>query len=341
MKKNLGYTTIAYFISRAFFAGITSMSLITLAKQDSWISLILAFIIGFIPIFIFYKIASYDEALNILEKIDKIFPKSRKYLKFILGTFIFMITMLNFWNLTNLIISQFLSKTPNIVIALSLIFPIILLINKENKIISRASTIIFFFSIILVILSITGLISKFQITNIKPILEYNPVKGILPYISYNTLPLFMMLIFPNKYVKESIVKGYVLSSISLLIGFMFLIAILGVNLVTLFQYPEFHLLKLAYDGFITFRMENFLAIQWIFDIFIFTSIGLKFCNESFNMKKVYIIPIVMLIINNFIFPNSTISNILITYYFPYIIPIFLLLIPIIILIRQKKESNLS
>lgn len=340
MKKNFGYTTITYFISRAFFAGITSLSLITLVKQDAWISFILAFILGFIPIYIFYKIASYDSELTIIEKIEKLFPRIGKYLKILLGVGILAIVLLNFWNLINLITTQFLNKTPNWVIGISLMIPIILLISKENKIIARVSTILFFFSIILVITSIIGLFPKIQISNLKPYMENNILKGILPYISYNILPIFMILIFPNKYIKNSIIYGYIISSISLLIGVIFLISILGVNLIILFQYPEFHLLKLSFDGFITFRLENILAIQWIFDIFIFTSIGIKFCNDSFKIKNNYIIPIIILILSNFIFPNNTVANIIITYYIQYIIPIFLLLIPIIILCRQKKGNKI-
>lgn len=339
MKKNFGYTTIIYFISRAFFAGITSLSLITITNQDAWISLILAFIIGFVPIFIFYKIASYNEELTIIEKIDKLFPKIGKYIKLFISLGIIFIVTLNFCNLTNLITTQFLNKTPNIVIGISLIIPIIFLISKENKIIARVSTILFFLSIILIITSIIGLFPKIQLSNLKPYMENNTLKGIIPYISYNILPIYMILIFPNKYIKKNIISGYIISSITLLISIFFLISILGVNLIILFQYPEFHLLKLSFDGFITFRLENVLAIQWILDIFIFTSIGIKYCNESLNINNKYIIPITILILSNFIFPNSTISNIIITYYIPFIIPIFLFIIPIIILIKQKKNKN--
>ena len=186
------------------------------------------------------------------------------------------------------------------------------------------------------------LISKFEIGNLAPLLEYNPMKGILPYISYNVLPLFLILIFPNKYVKKSMIYGYIAASISITIVMLFLIAVLGIELVTIFQYPEFHILKLVFEGFITYRLENMLAIQWIFDIFIFTSIGLKFCNETINLKKTYIIPIILIILNIYLFSNNTLANVYITYFIPYIIPIFLLGIPFIIWCKiQYKKRSLS
>ena len=341
MKKEFGYIAIAYFIYRATFIGISSVSLVTLTQQDSWISILIAFILGFIPILLFYKIASIKEELNILEKIDYLFPKAGKYLKFILCLAVFSITLLNFWNLTNLVVSQFLSHTPTLVISISLIIPIIYLIRQNNVVISRTSLVLFFLTTIFWILSATGLLSKFQFNNLMPVLEYNPLKGIIPYISYNILPIFILLIFPNKYIKKSLFTGYIIASISIFIVMMFIIAVFGIDLVTIFQYPEFHILKLVFEGFVTYRLENILATQWIFDIFIFTSIGLKFCNESFNLKRIYIFPIILILINSILFKNNTIANKLITYCFPYIIPIFFFIIPIIIYLKLKKEKQKS
>lgn len=339
MRKEFGYTTLAYFIYRAAFIGISSVSLVTLTHQDSWISILIAFIIGFIPILLFYKIASIKEELNILEKIDYSFPKLGKYLKFILGLAVFCLILLNFWNLTNLVVSQFLSRTPTLVISISLIIPIIYLISQNNLVISRTSLILFFLTAMFWLLSATGLISKFQFNNLMPVLEYNPLKGVIPYISYNILPIFILLIFPNKYIKKSLFTGYVIASSSIFIVMILMIAILGINLVTIIQYPEFHILKLVFEGFLTYRLENMLATQWIFDILIFTSIGLKFCNESFNLKRIYIFPIILIFINSILFKNNTIANELVTYCFPYIIPIFFFIIPLIIYLKLRKTES--
>ena len=343
MRKEFGYTALAYFIYRAAFIGISYVSLVTLTHQDSWISILIAFIIGFIPILLFYKIASIKEELNILEKIDYSFPRLGKYLKSILGLSVFCLILLNFWNLTNLVVSQFLSRTPTLVISISLIIPIIYLISQNNRVISRVSLILFFLTAIFWILSATGLISKFQFNNLMPVLENNPLKGVIPYMSYNILPIFILLIFPNKYIKKSLFTGYVIATSSIFIVMLFMIAILGINLVTIIQYPEFHILKLVFEGFLTYRLENMLATQWIFDILIFTSIGLKFCNESFNLKRIYIFPIILIFINSILFKNNTIANKLVTYCFPYIIPIFFFIIPLIIYLKLRKieSKNIS
>ncbi len=338
MNKNLGYTAIAYFIFRACFIGISSVALITIVHQSSWISMLIAFIIGIIPIILYYGIAKYKEDLNIIEKINYLFPKTKYLIRYLLAIIIFGITILSFWNLTNLVVSQFLSKTPTVVISLTFIIPIIFLISKQDKIIARVCLLLFFITIILFIASAIGLIGNFDISRLQPINEYSPLPGILPYVAYNVLPIFMMLIFSNKHVKKSIIYGYGISFISLLIVMIFLIAVLGIDLVTIFQYPEFHILKLAFDKLVTFRLENVLAIQWIIDIFVLTSVGLKFCNEAIGLKKVYIIPIILIILNNYLFTSNTIANKLVIYVIPYLLFFPLMILPLIIYIKIKMTK---
>ena len=338
MKKNLGYISLSYFMFRASFIGITTLCITTLAKQDSYITIFLSIIFGLLPILLFYSIANYRCDLSIVDKINLLFPKSWEIIRSLLGLSAFSLTLLNFGNLTNLIKTQFLNETPTLAIGIFLIFPIILLITKSNNIISRVSTILFFMSLILIITTYTGLINKIDVDNFKPFLEYNPTNGIIPFISYTILPSFMLLIFPNKNIKDSILKGFFISSISLIIYLILLISVLGIDLVLLFEYPEFHLLKLVYENFISFRLENFLTIQWILDIFIYTSVGLKFSNEMLGIEKKYILPLIMIILNTFLeLVNSTFMIKLIIYIIPYVIPIFFLIIPLIIFIKEKKE----
>lgn len=337
MMKKLGYISVAYFLSRSLFIGISSRSLINLTKQDAWITMIIAFIIGFIPIMLFYYIAKDNDEYNIFDKINILFPKFKNIIKFLLVLIVFMLTLINFWNFSYLIVNQFLNKTPKYAIELSLLLPIIMLVTKKEKIVARVSLILFFFAIFLMFISNTGIISKFEIENIKPILENNPINGCLQYISYNVLPIFMLLTFPNKKIKNSMVIGYIISSITLFITMFLIIGVLGIDLVQIFEYPEFHILKLAYQGFLTFRLENILTIQWVFDCFIFICVGIKFCNDAFNIEKKYIIPIIIFIISSLVSINNVIFDMLITYIFPIIIPIFLFYIPLIIYIKQKKE----
>ena len=77
MKKitNFELGSIVYFLSRAYFIGISLNSLIVISKQDSWFSILLATLIGIIPLLMFLYIFSYEPDLNLNQKIIKLFGK--------------------------------------------------------------------------------------------------------------------------------------------------------------------------------------------------------------------------------------------------------------------------
>lgn len=337
MRKNLGFIAISYFLFRASTLGLASFSLTTILKQDAWLGVLLGILFGIFPMILYYKIASKDENINIVKKINKLFPKSKYLINLLLGLFILMFSILNFWNLSAFIKSQFLDRTPIIVVAVSLMIPIIYLLKQKNKVIARVAFILFIISFIFTLGSAFGLVNKVEINNVRPFLETNPTKGIIPYISYCVMPIFMILIFPNKYIKKSMVMGYVIASVTILVSFFLLISVLGIDLVLLFQYPEFQSLKLIFEGVLSVRVENFLSLQWIFDIFIFITIGIKYSTESFGIKNKFVIPIIVIIVSNYLFPNTTFANKFVTNYFPYFCPIFLFIIPLLIYLKQKKE----
>ncbi len=339
MKNNISFVALAYFICRANFIGISFMNIVNLAKQDAWLVIIIGTIISIIPLYIFYQLCKYEEDLPLSDKIELLFPKIHIIIKIILGFSIFGLALLNLWNLANFTTSQFLNKTPNFVIGISFIIPIIYLIIQKQEVIARVALILFYISIFLFVLCFIGLIPKFELNNLQPYLEYNPFKATLSIISYNTLPLITLLSFPNAKIKKSMWYGFFIAELSLLVATILIIAIMGINLAIIYQYPEFQILKKAFEGFVTYRLENMLATQWVIDIFIFITISLKFCNDLFKIQKKYILPIILVITFNYIFKDNTSANTIIENYLP--IPIFIILfgIPLIMLIKTWFKPN--
>ena len=298
MNKTVSYTAVIYFILRASFIGISFSLLLDDSKQDSWIVILISYLIGIIPLLLIKYIAKYKSNISFMEKTKLLFPKTNKLISlFMLITF-FFVTIINFCNLANLITSQFLSKTPNLIILISFILPIIILISKNNKIIARVSLILFYMAIVLFVSCVLGLITKFKFSNFEPILNNPVLKSIYPYMGFHIMPLFLILFFPNNEIIPSLKKGYFISAITLFLTFITIIGILGVELCLIYQYPEFHILKRSYEGILTVRLENIFAIQCIFDIFIFCVVCLKNCNTILNINKGFkqaILPIILLI----------------------------------------------
>lgn len=357
------YNTLLFFLLRASFVGGVSANLLITSKRDSLLSTIIASILGIIPLIIFYFLIKSYPRKNIIEIINEVFGKTfGTLINLILSLFIIFNASLIFRNLINFISSQFLYQTPDLIIGLVFIVAIIYSLYHGITTISRSSTILFYLFSILFLISLIGLFNQANLTNFLPMLEYgiNPVlKGTYNYISLNILPIYILTIIPyneienhSKFLKNTIIF-YILSSISIMVVCFSIISVYGINFANLIEYPEFHLLKrIDIFGFLQ-RIENILAIQWIFDIYFYTLVSsyyiYKFIDISFKKglkvkdeikKRIisFFIPIIILILSLLIFNNNTVDNYFINNYLPTLNIIFFLIIPTLILIIIKLKK---
>lgn len=342
MSKQLSYISIIYFLLRAFFIGFSFDLLIKTTRQDAWACVLLAYIVGFLPVLLIHYIASYEPEKNLKEKIDLLFPHTKKIIIFLIVTGVLFLSILSFWNLCNLITSQFLNKTPKFVIGISFLIPILLLLSKEDKVIARVSLILFYISMFLFVMSFLGLIFQFKLSNFQPYLTNNITKPVFSYIGFQVFPILLLLIFPDKNILPSLEKGYLLTAITLFIYTALIIGILGAPLAFVYQYPEFHLFKRAYESILTYRLENFFTTQWLFDIFIFCTVSLKSCNQLITWEKgikSYVFPILMLLFSIFLFKDNTIANTIFIQYLSYILPSLFSIIIILLAIQVAKKKR--
>ena len=350
-KSEMGALT--FFLVRAFYIGITLNNLIKISKQDSYISMIIAFLIGFIPFILIYYIFNYEPNLSLLQKNLKLFGNILgTIINIILIWFTFFITLIIFSNLVTFIFSQYLNKTPTLIISIVFIFAIVYVLIHDIKTICRTAMILFFFTTFLFLLSLIGLSTQISIDNFKPFLESSYIslfKGSYSFITYNILPLYLLLIIPkndidNKHFFKHITLGYIFASISLFFVLLTTIGIFGIKLCQLYEYPEFQVLKYVSLIGISARIDGILIIQWIFDFLIFIIIGMYFILETtktmFKVNKhIYsiLLAIILVLLNEYITNNMLLNNLSITL-FPHIIFIFIssLLLIMFITIKLKK-----
>lgn len=349
---NFELISLNYFLTRAFLIGLTFNTLINILKQDSWIVPLISLIVEIIMIFIIDSIMKYKTSLNISEKIINLFNNTiAKIILFILLILQFLSTVLNYLNLNNFIQSQFLNKTPIIVIAIIFMIATLYIINKEINVISRTSNILFYIGFFLFILTFIGLLPTFKFNNLKPfftssISDYT--KALNYFYSFHILPVFLLTIIPkdkikNPKIKKSLIISYVISSITIFIVLIQTIATLGYELASLYEYPEFFVLKHVILTKLSTRIESVLIVQLLFDIFIYNVFSVYFIGEitktifSVKNKKIinFIICSLIVILTIFVSKYNIYINNLSLVILPIIINIFITSIIFIIFVKIK------
>lgn len=340
-------------------SGISLLNIINYASVDAYISVLFMAILGLIPIGIIIYISNYNHNLNIIDINKEIFGKSIgciiNYLLFII---ILVISVCVTFSMDNLIVSQFLSETPLLIV--SLVFNLVTIYNlsKGFQSMSRVSYVLLFINLFLVVLGFFGLFPTFELSNIKPFLEHgikNPFIGSLSLISTNILPIFIVLVIPKNNIidKENytkkLIKYYFIAIFVILSIVLMTIGNLGIYLSKLFQYPEYFVLKkISFLDFID-RIENIVTIKWIFSRFSSYSIMLYFLGKVINNSKddkikigyPIVITIISSIVTVMIFNRTMWFNNFSFYIYPYItgsLIIFYILIFIGVFIKKRKKK---
>ena len=361
MKKlsTLQFCAIEYFLILANNVGITSYILFHYARIDGLVSILLGSIIGIIPLIIYLKIMNSYPDLNIFEKIDLKFKKFGGFISFILVIGVAFFTITNYNNLIDFISSQYLSKTPQLVIAIAFLPAIVYILSKGTVVIGRTIFILLIVSAFLLFLTIIGLVWQVKIENILPILEnglINPLICSLIYVAYNITPLFLLTIIPKNEILDKekfnkrVIITYIIGNIVVFCIFFLTLSILGTNLVNLYQYPEYDVLKkVSLIGFIE-RTESTISLRWIFYVFTITVMGILFIikyishyfkikNERTDKKIIGLISLIVVLSSRFIFHDSYKFNTITYNILPFVFSFFLILIPLFIFLKTVKSNN--
>lgn len=349
-----------YFLIRAGFLGVSSNCILHLSRQDGWLSIVVGCLMGLVPLLLFLYLQNAYPNESILGISKRVFGEwIGKIINLVLCFFIFFIVCIIFYDMINFISSQYLNQTPMWAIAIMFFIPLVYILSKGIPVIARTFVILFYFAMILFFLSVVGLIKESSMDQVKPFWEYGlfPIlQGGLSYVAINVLPLLLLLIIPRnqidikKHYTLKIIFIYIWASITLLITLYLILSIFGIDLSLLYQYPEFHVLKLITLGFVS-RLEGILAIQWLFDLFAFLVMGVYFLStyfkEDWHLSKsqknpfMVVICMILVFVVEHLFSNNTSANAMILKYSTYVNFGILLGIPFVIWIGflYKKKRN--
>lgn len=350
--KSIQLCVILFFVTCSCQLGFITNTSTKLLQQNGWIVPILGSIFGFLIFLIYLYIFNYKKNMNINDLNIHLFGNvvGKIFNTVLIITFSIFVTII-FLVLTNFISSQYLYNTPPIIVEIAFFLTIIYILNHGLNSLSRTFLCLMYIMIILFIVNFIGLIRQTEIKNIMPFLDFkfsNLIKAILTYISLAILPTLSLLIIPknnieNDKLNKKIIITYIITHLCITLILFIIISILGIKLIDLYEFPGYHILKRVFEGGIIERFENILAFYWLivsFTSVIFVSYYItKSIEQNFKLKKSkYIILFVILHSSRFFLTNSTSAKIWIEKFFPSILYIGLLIIPIIIFIKIKKRS---
>ena len=355
MKKinNLQFSSIFIMLILGSFFNINSF-IITSPLNNSIFVIILTFILGLLIIYLFNYILSFKKDLTLNNKIKLLFNNNLSFiLNYLLIFCYFIFLIYNFYNLNYFIKLTFLDNTPLYVIGLSIIICITYINTKGLEVLSRVSFILLVISIFLMIIPLISLFNLIDFSNFMPI--NIDIKNIyndsLSVIITNICEIFILLIPKNKIINNKktnkyIYISYLITFIIILISFIYIIGILGINLPKLYEYPLYNIYKRINIFSFMNRIENILIIKWIFESFIFLSLITNYISKTITKKNnsyIYIsITLISLFLSLIIFKKE--ENLI--FFKNYIIPItsiilliIILIISIKIILYNKKNNN--
>lgn len=356
--RNLEINLLIWFIMGSGVLGIFFNTAIASANVDAWMSPLIGMVIGIIPVIVILKLINHDENLNINLLLEKKWGKFGKIISLTIALFVCTFVMLNFYNLTNFISSDYLYNTPRLFISILFIIPIIYVLSFNVVIISRTTMIFGIISIILFSFAVAGVSTQIVPNNIYPILKDGivpPIIAGLYYVCYIVLPLFLLTIIPKKLIRNKkkfnkrFIITYIISCITLCLMTYLVIASYGIELSLLYQYPEYNILKRISILSLFDRIESIISLVLV--LFIYTTCVMgsyyvkqtcfdifKLENNKKNNVTIMILIVIILLFGATIFPNNTIGNVIIINIYHILLTIFFFVIPLILMLFTKKKN---
>ena len=325
MKKNKEYLSLTNFFSKALFLGIGISKVLIDAKESAIFSIILGTIFGTIILFILNKLSFY--------KCNGI----RKLIMFII---IYILLVIGLTEFTTLISSIYLIDIKKYILMLPTLAVILYMNSKSIEVHYKVSSMLYSVSFTIFIISFFSLAPKIDYLNLLPLFNVSLKKILFTSLEFTLFSVVPNILLGGLDIKKDnkIIKRYLMSNLLLSLVILLTQGILSIELVRMFKFPEYIVLKkISLLDFIN-NVENIISFLWIFTIFMYLSICSKelydMAYDTFNNRYIY--PI-FLFISNYFISNYFLDNVnCLLYLFNNLWLILLVILVIYILVNVKS-----
>ena len=331
---------IKFVLGRSLFLGGGISLMLNYGDKDAYLAIILGFLLG-IPLIYLYSHVSFSNIKIYLSQ-NNIINKLTKGILLLFYLFmVFFLTII----FAIFIYSFYLPFTKTIISCTPFLFLAIYLSTKGSKGIVSVTKVLFFINILLIIFKYSMLAPYLDFNNFLPIYTIGFKKLFLTaliFAIFTTSPYF--LVIDEKTSFKNNLTCYAASSLTIMVMLIYLIGVFGSSLAKTFSYPEFSILRqINVFNFIQ-NIESFLAINWLFDIFIALSLASlkikEICHYKKNIWTYSIFFIIVLIVDHYVIGNYKVA---ITVYQAsfYLLLILILLSFLFLLIKKDLVKTKS
>ncbi len=356
--------TIGIMLSNSLFVGMGIPIIAQICRENDWVIPFIAIILGILPVIIFCKLFSYKPELNIIEKNKKIFGNIiGQIINFIIFFLILAQVIIITWAMSDFASTKYLTETPTIFLCLLFIIPSLYAAVKGIETSARTIQVIFILNILIILTITTSLLQYVDFENLKPFFSHGikPLfEGSFKFITYQLSPFLTLLIIPkdniinNKKLNKFVILSFILGAFIMFIVFFFTLSVLGVNLLTMYRYPEYYVIKKVAIGNMLDNVENFLSIHWLLNMITCSIMGIYFIKQYFkNLFKIKsdkktnvtisIFCLIIIYLSSTVFPLASEKFDFMRYKFPYFIGIPIIAVIfitfLVIFIRKKIEKK--
>jgi len=341
---SFGISTLVLSLCNSAFYGTFSSYIIYKTKTDSFLSIIIGFIISLLLSKILLHLFNKYPNKTFIERNNINKPVIIIYVILLMLTYCFLSL-----RLSTFLSNQYLINTPNYMILLMIIIITLYTSSKGIETITRVSIITFFISLIIFIFDFISLVPEiniinflpFNITSIKDILETSVLFSI-----YFTTPIIYLNSFKKNQISDqsNFNKYYYVmffsSLIIILLNMFTTIGVSGYHVNSLFDYPIYTTLKKIHLFSFLDSMENISIMLWVLFIINTCNINFYFITElvkekiTKNKLVIYSISLLCFIISTFTFNDGFIE----TYdyiWLPAIVSLVLIFLQIICNIKDR------
>lgn len=301
-------------------SAVVGVNINTDVGQDSWISLLLSFILNIPFVLILARIVSLHPGKNIFEIFDELLGK-------IIGKIFTIFFLLQTLLLGSIVLRNFseyveittLTETPQIPIMICLLLIVIYLAKSGFKALGRWAPIVIVLLILTVVFTIVLSIPVIELENMKPILNHSLKQMTISSVGVFLVPfseLFLILGFADRFnIKKKEKKTFLLGIFATLILLMTIILrnimVLGIPLLKNTFFSSYQAARnLELGEFIT-RIEGLITINFVLAgltkitiLVLVLAKGLAHISKNYDYKRL-IVPssLLILAICPFLFDN--------------------------------------